>query len=66
MIDSDAEFPDDVPVADAVEQWHQTAEFPDDDGCAGDVPLETSAPDWQEQRETVPIDPEVEEFGYRG
>lgn len=55
-----------MPVADAVEQWHQAAEFPDDDGRADGVPLETSASDWQDSGETVPIDPEVEEFGYRG
>jgi hypothetical protein len=58
--DSDAVFPDDVPVADALEQ-QQPAADPPDEGPDGQVPLETSASDWQEQRETVPIDPELEE-----
>ncbi len=69
MDQSHGAFPDDVPVADAVEQQRATADSPfDDDGAddagsapAGlresDMPLETSASDWQEQRETVEIDP---------
>ena len=57
---SDGVFPDDVPVADAVEQQHSTADFPPDNPETG-VPLEATASDWQEQQETVLIDPELEE-----
>jgi hypothetical protein len=60
MRDSDGLFPDDVPVADAVEQQQPTADSPPDDPESG-VPLEASASDWQEQQETVLIDPELEE-----
>jgi hypothetical protein len=45
MPDSDGVFRDDVPVADAVEQQQPTADSPSD---------------WQEQRETVSIDPEFD------
>jgi hypothetical protein len=58
--DSDGVFPDDVPVADALEQ-QQPAADPPDEGPDGGVPLEAGASDWQEQRETVPIDPDLEE-----
>jgi hypothetical protein len=67
MHDSDGGFPDDVPVADAVEQQRPTADSPfDEDATAprlreSDMPLETTASDWQEQRETVVIDPELDE-----
>lgn len=54
-------FPDDVPVADAVEQRQPTADPPPDEDPESDVPLEATASDWQEQRETVLIDPELEE-----
>ncbi|WP_084293454.1 hypothetical protein [Mycobacterium gastri] len=66
-------FPDDVPVADAVQQRLPTADSPSNDlsdGSEGavptwshpdDVPLETTAYDWQEQRETVLIDDELDE-----
>jgi hypothetical protein len=64
MHDSDAELPDDVPVADAFEQQQTTADSPDGDGRPGQVPLEATASDWQEQRETVPLD--SEEFEQRG
>jgi hypothetical protein len=61
MRDSDGVFPDDVPVADAVEpQQPTTASRPDEDPESG-VPLEATASDWQEQRETVLIDPELED-----
>ncbi|GAY18960.1 hypothetical protein [Mycobacterium sp. shizuoka-1] len=55
-------FPDDVPVADAVEQNRLVTESADDDGTdavqqvsAGDgpVPLESNESDWQEQRQVV-------------
>jgi hypothetical protein len=61
------ELPDDVPVADAVEQQRTaTSEpVPDEEASAEpaqDVPLEAAPPDWQEQLETVELDPELEEF----
>jgi hypothetical protein len=67
MHDTDSAFPDDVPVADAVEQRRPTSDSPADEDNAtswqdeSDVPLEAAAADWQEQRETVLIDPELEE-----
>ena len=61
MRDGDGVFPDDVPVADAVEQQQPTADSPPDEEPESDVPLEAAASDWQEQRETVLIDPELEE-----
>lgn len=59
------ELPDDVPVADAVEQ-HRTTNEPvlDEEATAeppADLPLETAPPDWQEQLETVDLDPELED-----
>ena len=67
MHDTDSDFPDDVPVADAVEQQQPTSDSPADEESAtswqdeGDVPLEAAPSDWQEQRETVLIDPELDE-----
>ncbi|EUA10027.1 hypothetical protein I546_3933 [Mycobacterium kansasii 732] len=73
MGNSDDVFPDDVPVADAVEQLQPTGDSPSDDLSGGsdgadppwsqldDVPLETTAYDWQEQRETVLMDDELDE-----
>jgi len=67
MHDSDAMFPDDVPVADAVEQQRPTADSSPDEDYApalqpdSEMPLETTASDWQEQQESVLIDPEFEE-----
>jgi hypothetical protein len=67
MHDTDSDFPDDVPVADAVEQQRPTSDSPTDEENNtswqddSDVPLEVTASDWQDQRETVPIDPELEE-----
>jgi hypothetical protein len=59
--DSDGPFPDDVPVADAVEQHRPTADLPEDDDRPTGVPLEATDSDWQEQQETVLVDPELEE-----
>jgi hypothetical protein len=62
----DSEYlPDDVPVADAVEQ-HRTPSEPvlDEEAIvepADDVPLEATPSDWQDQLETVDLDPELEE-----
>lgn len=62
MHDPDAVFPDDVPVTDAVEQQQPALDFPldpEDSTSAeteGDVPLEASAADWQEQHEEVLTD----------
>jgi hypothetical protein len=56
------EFPDDVPVADAYEQQRTPVEpAPDEEASAeppSDVPLEATAADWQEQLETVELDPD--------
>jgi hypothetical protein len=65
MRDSE-ELPDDVPVADAVEQ-HRTASepVPDEEASAEppmELPLEVAPSDWQEQLETVELNPEFEEF----
>jgi hypothetical protein len=61
MQDSE-QLPDDVPVADAVEQQRETTEtVPDEEATAEpaeDVPLEVPPPDWQEQLEMVDLDPE--------
>ena len=62
-------FPDEVPVADAVEQQRPAAEsvdlesdyperVPIDEGAA---PLESNESDWQEQRQVVD-DPDQDEF----
>jgi hypothetical protein len=60
-----AELPDDVPLADAVEQRRMPVEpVPDEEASAEppeDVPLEAAPADWQEQLETVELDPEVDE-----
>jgi len=60
-----AELPDDVPVADAVEQSRMPVELvPDEEASAEppeDVPLEAAPADWQEQLETVELDPELDE-----
>jgi hypothetical protein len=64
MQDSD-HLPDDVPVADAVEQQRTASEqVPDEEASAEppqDAPLEVAAADWQEQLETVELDPELDE-----
>ena len=63
MQDSE-QFPDDVPVADAVEQ-ERTAGVPDLDddmpGKSAEAPLEATGADWQEQREVIEADPEFDE-----
>ena len=55
-------FPDDVPLADALEQQRPAAEAADletvdpDERVPtenGDTPLECNAPDWQEQHQAV-------------
>ena len=60
------DLPDDVPVADAVEQQRSTADpVPDEEAPeepADDVPLEATDADWQEQRERADLDPALEEF----
>jgi hypothetical protein len=64
MQDSE-QLPDDVPVADAVEQQRTPTEpVPDEEASAEapeDMPLEAAPADWQEQRETVELDPEADE-----
>ena len=64
MRDSE-ELPDDVPVADAVEQQRSIEPVPDEEDFAeppDGVPLEAAPADWQEQRETVELDPELDEL----
>jgi hypothetical protein len=67
MHDNDHAFPDDVPVADAVEQQRSTGDSPSADDTPTtwqdetEVPLEATDFDWQEQQETVLIDPELDE-----
>jgi hypothetical protein len=62
-------FPDDVPVADAVEQQRATSDSPpgEDDATAFhdeiEVPLEATDSDWLEQREMVFMEPEYDEPG---
>ncbi|ULE35448.1 hypothetical protein K3G64_02805 [Mycobacterium sp. IDR2000157661] len=57
-----AELPDDVPVADAVEQQRPASESTPDEEVAVEPeagpPLEATAADWQEQLETVELDPD--------
>jgi hypothetical protein len=57
-------LPDDVPVADAVEQSRMASEPVVDEESsaepASEVPLEASPPDWQEQTEIVDLDPDEE------
>lgn len=61
MQDSE-KLPDDVPVADAVEQQRTPLEsVPDEEASTeqtSDVPLEAAAADWQEQQEIVELDPD--------
>ncbi|HEX2402537.1 MAG TPA: hypothetical protein VHJ79_21515 [Mycobacterium sp.] len=59
------ELPDDVPVADAVEQQRTLSDpVPDEEASAeppDDVPLEATPADWQEQLEPVDLDPDYDE-----
>lgn len=62
-------FPDDMPVADAVEQQRSADDSSPDDGASprldeSDVPLEATVSDWQDQQETaLSDDPEFDEPG---
>ncbi|WP_236732004.1 hypothetical protein [Mycolicibacterium peregrinum] len=60
------DVPDEVPVADALEQQRdQTDAVPDAEAPVSDVdspPLEATEPDWQEQREVVADDAGRDEF----
>lgn len=64
------DVPDDIPVADALEQDREDSEpVPDAEApVAGpdSPPLETTAPDWQEQRAVVADDPGRDEFDREG
>ncbi|MFG1930474.1 hypothetical protein ACGFK1_07430 [Mycobacterium sp. NPDC048908] len=59
------DFADDVPVADAVEQSRTVREPVLDEEAAAEPPdtppLEATAADWQEQLETVELDPDDDE-----
>ena len=65
MHDSE-ELPDDVPVADAVEQQRTPVEpMPDEEASAEppvELPLEVAAADWQEQLKSVELDPDFDEI----
>jgi hypothetical protein len=56
------ELPDDVPVADAIEQQRPTSETALDEeaivGPPDERPLEAPGPDWQDQLELVDLDPD--------
>jgi len=56
-------LPDDVPVADAVDQQRESTEEVLDEEVAvqppADPPLEASRADWQEQLEVVEIDDDI-------
>ncbi len=59
------DFPDEVPVADAVEQQLPAVDTPRDDEEAVDEaehepPLEASPSDWQDQREDVGTEDEFD------
>jgi hypothetical protein len=55
-------LPDEIPIADAVEQQRDASEAVLDEEASAepppDLPLEAADADWQEQRETVDLDPE--------
>jgi hypothetical protein len=65
-----ADVPDEVPVADAMEQHREAVEQPPDEEApeipAGGVPLEATDADWQEQSQTVDSDPDSDEPDPRG
>jgi hypothetical protein len=56
------DFPDDIPVADAVEQERAVSEPDLDDDASAESPpewpLEAAGADWQEQLDTVDLDPD--------
>ncbi|MGV0816035.1 hypothetical protein ABQF34_29135 [Mycolicibacterium boenickei] len=62
--------PDDVPVADALEQQREHSDpVPDAEAPVTDrdePPLEATDPDWAEQREVVTDDSERDEFDREG
>lgn len=61
--------PDEVPVADAIEQSRDAAEAVPDrevpEPGDGEAPLEASAADWQEQTADVDPDGDAEDFDRR-
>lgn len=60
------DVPDDVPVADALEQQREQADsVPDAEAPVSDLdspPLEATDPDWREQREAVADDADRDGF----
>lgn len=62
-------LPDDVPIADAVEQQRERIEPAPDEEASADppasAPLEATPEDWQEQLETVELDPDFDEIDRR-
>ncbi|GAB3010337.1 hypothetical protein [Mycobacterium bourgelatii] len=67
MGDTDGDFRDDVPLADAVEQQRPGVDPPFDEEQSSfpaeidEIGLETSIADWQEQQQVVPLDPDLDE-----
>jgi hypothetical protein len=55
------DLPDDIPIADAVEQNQETAPEPPDFD-RGDAPIEANPPDWQEQLQQVGSDDDFDEY----
>ena len=59
------DVPEEVPIADAVEQDRDAVEHAFDEDApepaTTDVPLEASEADWQEQTEIVDLDPYLED-----
>lgn len=64
------DVPDDVPVADALEQQREQSEpVLDTEAPVSDLdspPLEATDPDWREQREVVAEDSGLDEFDREG
>jgi len=62
--------PDEVPVADAIDQLRDAAETVPDleapEPGGGAPPLEASAADWQEQSAAVDLDADADDFDRRG
>ncbi|WAJ42541.1 hypothetical protein OK015_14715 [Mycobacterium sp. Aquia_216] len=67
MDENGGSFPDDVPLADAVEQQRAISDSRSGEDDATDfqadieVPLEATDSDWREQQETVSTEPEYDE-----
>jgi hypothetical protein len=62
MMRESEELPDDVPIADAADQQRPVSESDVDEEDSAEppseLPLEAAAADWQEQLESVEVDPD--------